>query len=383
MREVARQQGTGQRGRMGAMCGQKMKIVHLNRKVGNNVGTVWKGRAVWWDLTLSLCSQERSGESETDSQQGAPSSFFPSLLLHTPPTPAPPLGTCLLPEFLFLSYSIHSFLFFFVICLSTLPSLLFFTFDWHWHRHSVWRQGLLITSNMPGILCTVLHAFTWHQGNWLFAYKAFLLSFYYVPLLLCSLILSPYYLFFVITMRLPQPLPLIFSAGFEDSLWRTHSRVTSWNYKRGNTQKWIPLYCIWASNIVCQKLNAAAVRESKQIHQFNHTYDPVYHIIRYSFYLSNNEKAPLGGEDTVQVPSPEKQILIPAYIIFWTLGEMLRYHVRTNFCCKMLVTTYSLYFTHCSIWSLSYIVVFLAWTSFVNQVPALETFTLIWIDLHH
>lgn len=126
MREAARQQGTGQRGRMGAICRQKMQIVHLNRKVGNNVGTVWKRRAVWWNLILSLCSQERSGESETGSQQGAPSSFFPSLLLHTPPTPAPPLGTCLFPEFLFLSYSIHSFLFFFfVICLSTLPSLLF------------------------------------------------------------------------------------------------------------------------------------------------------------------------------------------------------------------------------------------------------------------
>lgn len=114
---------------MGAICRQKMQIVHLNRKVGNNVGTVWKRRAVWWNLILSLCSQERSGESETGSQQGAPSSFFPSLLLHTPPTPAPPLGTCLFPEFLFLSYSIHSFLFFFLssACLPSHPS---FSYVW-------------------------------------------------------------------------------------------------------------------------------------------------------------------------------------------------------------------------------------------------------------
>lgn len=175
-------------------------------------------------ISSSVCAHRSGAESRRRTRsRGLLGLYSTSLLLHTPPTPAPPLGTCLLPEFLFLSYSIHSFLFFFVICLSTLPSLPFFTFDWHWHRRSVWRQDLLITSNMPGILYTVLHTFTWYQGNWIFAYKAFLLSFHCVPLLLCSLILSPYYLFFVITMRLLQPLPLIFSAGFEyGSLCRTH-----------------------------------------------------------------------------------------------------------------------------------------------------------------
>lgn len=165
MREAARQQGTT----AGREDGGKMwtknasQIIHLNKKVGNNIGTVWKGRAVWWEShpqSVLTGAERRVGDG-----LAAGGSFVFLPVSPPPPTPLPPLGTCLLPEFLFLSYSIQSFLFFFVICLSTLPSLPFFMFDWHWHRRSVWRQGLLITSNMPGILCTVLNAFTWHQGN--------------------------------------------------------------------------------------------------------------------------------------------------------------------------------------------------------------------------
>lgn len=106
-------------------------VVHLEGKVRNNVGKLWKGRAAPSPPQSVLTgAEQRVGDGLAVGGSFIPSSFFLSLLLHTPPSPAPPLGTCLLPKFLFLCYSIHSVLFFFfVICLFTLPSLPFFTFD--------------------------------------------------------------------------------------------------------------------------------------------------------------------------------------------------------------------------------------------------------------
>lgn len=177
-------------------------------------------------ISSSVCAHRSGAESRRRTRsRGLLGLSSSSLLLHTPPTPAPPLGTCLLPEFLFLSYSIHSFLFFFFCHLPVYPPIPPFLYFWltvapplslasgpsHNQQHA-WDS---------------LHCLAYFhmipRKLWIFAYKAFLLSFHCVTLLLCSLILSPYYLFFVITMRLPQPLPLIFSAGFEyGSLCRTH-----------------------------------------------------------------------------------------------------------------------------------------------------------------
>lgn len=101
-------------------------------------------------------------------------------------------------------YNILSFLsFFYVICLSTIPPFLLCVSDWQWHHRSVWRQGVLITSGMPGILCTVLHTFTWCQGNSddLHTKLFFTLFFYSILLLLYSLVLSLDHLSFVIVMN--------------------------------------------------------------------------------------------------------------------------------------------------------------------------------------
>lgn len=97
-------------------------IVDLNREVRRNVWESVEGKDA--AIGISVCAQ-RSGESETDSQQGAPSSLFLSLLLHTPPSPAPPLGTCLLQAFCFsLAAYTPSFSFFLShVCLPSHASL--------------------------------------------------------------------------------------------------------------------------------------------------------------------------------------------------------------------------------------------------------------------
>lgn len=208
------------------------EIVHLHRKDRNNVGKMWKGR------TLQLGSHPQSVLTGAERGVGdgltAGGSF---IFLPVSPPPHPSISSTasghLSPsKFLFLSYSIRSFfIFFFVICPSTLPSLPFFSFDWQWHRRSVWRQGLLITSNMPGILCTVLHAFTWHQGNSDYLHTK-LFFFLFTAYSFCYALWFCLPITFSLLLRWgSHPLPLIFSAGYEEgSLCRACKSIVEQHY---------------------------------------------------------------------------------------------------------------------------------------------------------
>lgn len=90
------------------------------------------------------------------------------------------------------------------------------------------------TNNMPGILCTVLHTFTWRQGNSNDLHTKHF-SFYYVLLLSYSLVLSLDYLFFVIVMKLSHNLPLTLSAGYKGNL--LSRTIVPWIYKYSKSEQ--------------------------------------------------------------------------------------------------------------------------------------------------
>lgn len=147
-------------------------------------------------------------ESETDTQQGSASSIFRPRLFLTPVSSRTsrhltPLNSFEASLSIFSLLTSHSpFLSSFSGCLPVPafvpipPSLSVFLMAPPFSLAS----GSSHTSNMPGILCTVLHTFTWHQGNSDDLHTKCFSIYCMVPLLF-SLFLSLNYLFFVIVMK--------------------------------------------------------------------------------------------------------------------------------------------------------------------------------------
>lgn len=206
-----------QRGRMGAIYGKKMQVelwIWIG-KLGEMFGKVWKGR------TLRLGSHPQSVLKGAERRVGdgltAGGSF---IFLPVSPPPHPSVSSTasghLPPSKVFVSLLQHTLLFFYsflsYVCLPSHASLSSLLID----SGTAAQSGVRASHNQQHAWDSLHCLACFHRTPgklWRFAYKAFLLSFHCILLLLCSLILSPYYLFFVITMRLSHPLPLIFSAG--------------------------------------------------------------------------------------------------------------------------------------------------------------------------
>lgn len=123
---------------------------------------------------LTGAQRSRRQEPETDTQQGSASSFFLARLLHTTLSPALPGGTCfppvclfqsssLFPSFLSLQHQLLSFLSSFFLSSVTLPftpSFSVFLIDKLTMALPLSLASGISHTSMPGILCTVLHAFT-------------------------------------------------------------------------------------------------------------------------------------------------------------------------------------------------------------------------------
>lgn len=189
-------------------------------------------------LSLSHCAQGSEKESETGVWDGHSAGVR---FIHLPSSPLPHPSVSSLTsrhlsprDGLFRSSSLHlfppyiilSFLssFFFILCLSTHPSLcscpslflcVFWWTNWQWHRRSVWRQGLPIPATCLGFF--VLSCMLSHDAKetqMIYIQSVFLLL--HAPFVMLSGTFS--YLFFVIVMKSSHPLPLTLSAGYKLNL---------------------------------------------------------------------------------------------------------------------------------------------------------------------
>lgn len=207
------------------------EIVHLNRKVRNNVGKVWKGRALRlgsYPPSVFTGAERSVGDRLT---AGASFIFLP---VSPPPHPSIPSTASghLSPSKVFVSLLQHTLLFYSFwsyVCLPSHPSLSLLLIDSGTAAQSGVR-AFSYPATCLGFLalsCMLSHDTTETVTICIQSFS----SFFFFLLLLWSLILSPYYLFFVIMMRLSHPLPLIFSAGYEEGpLCRARKSIVEQHY---------------------------------------------------------------------------------------------------------------------------------------------------------